>query len=100
MQGVLVGMHRAAEDKDGVVVLERLRGRRCPLEAPFVELMPGFRDERAEQRRASVLAVDDRENSHQAPPLAETRFTSRSRRSCRAFVAAWDTRRSGLSGSS
>src|SRR6476646_8045765 len=92
-------MHEAAKDEDGVVRLERRRGS-TRLEGPVVATVASLGDKGAEELGAGVFAVDDRENVHDAPPLAAIRFTSRSRRSCRALVAACAIRPSGFSGSS
>ena len=97
---LLVDVHTPAEDEHRPVLLERARQGRPPIEAPLLESVACLGDERGEELRPRVLAVHDRENVHYAPPVAAIRFTSSSRRSCCALVAACETRPSGLSGSS
>ena len=70
---VLVGVHGAAEDEDGAVVVERPRGRRPPRGAPLLELVPALRNSVGEHPRADVVAVDHREDVHGEDSTAGSR---------------------------
>src|SRR5438132_9284308 len=105
MAVVLVGVHRAAEDEHGAVVVERPRERRVPGQAPLLQPVAGPGDDLAEDPGTNRVAVDHREHVHRAegtasPPLAGMPAASSSRRSCAAFAVAWAIRRTAEVGSS
>ena len=61
---LLVGMHRAAEEHDRAVLVDRPRRRGLGGDAPGVEPVSPLRHHLAERSRRPVLTVDDREDVH------------------------------------
>ena len=96
---VLVGVHRAAEDEDRAVVVDRPRRRLAPGEAPLLEVVPTLPDDLAEHTRPRRLPVDHGEDVHGAnsscpcwsgsiPPVASIPPSSRSSRRISALRGA------------